>query len=213
MNAHYWLPLPLALSLPLWLPLPLPPDCWRHCKCLPLYPPTQKPSPYIPRHSWEKWTINLSSDEYSWNVKKKNCNVSKILTLQLRAAFHPGPETDRSKIGQINNWRTLWGCRFQFWQWTIKRGNTWCCHPSAPALSWICCLKLFKMAPWPCSTYNEDSKCKTSWWRTMCVHLLYFSSQGTHLSFVIRFIVQDLCPPLKHSQNLYLFHRIYIIYI
>ena len=95
----------------------------------------------------------------------------------------------------------------------LKRGNTWCCHPSAPALSWICCLKLFKMAPCPCSTYNEDSKCKTSWWRTMCVHLLYFSSQGTHLSFVIRFIVQDLCPPLKHSQNLYLFHRIYIIYI
>ena len=58
----------------------------------------------------------------------------------------------------------------------LKRGNTWCCHPSAPALSWICCLKLFKMAPCPCSTYNEDSKCKTSWWRTMCAPpLLQFS--------------------------------------
>ena len=107
---------------------------------------------------------NCSFLIYLWNVtEKKNCNVSEILTLHLRAVFHPGPETDRSKIGQINNWRTLWGCCFQFWGWNLKRKKTWCCHPSAPPLSWICCLKLFRIAPWPSSTYNENSKCKRTW--------------------------------------------------
>ena len=67
---------------------------------------------HTPARRWRRLTCLVMDILEMW--RRQNCNVSEILTLQLRAVFHPGPETDRSKIGQINNFRTLWGGCFQF---------------------------------------------------------------------------------------------------